>query len=482
MDIRLYAPQLAAFIARLYRLLPRKQLSLLFLPFSFVTYLLSTWQAFFLILALPPLCLAFLCSIQKGRVEGFLILFLLANLAVILLSPLIDERDHLLALLGIDFAVLTSVLVVFRKRQSDTLDDSLRSMKIAPVLFVGLLSLYFIYGWISGNGLAASAAYLRLYLFPFLFFVLGAFAKGDTLAPVFRAVFLLALSLLAFEYFHPESFYRLTGMADYYSLKMSTVYTPESLAERNMRNFLNLEAFPDIQIYRPLGMLGHPISTAYLFLFFTLWFFCRKQYLLCVIGFSASLVFGVKGVLFATALLVSFEILYRAKLRRKALYWSIFLMVIVYVVAVFLIGFFGFHIINPHMLSLAGALYHIPDNLIGGGLGFGGSMSHSQVPGPQFSDSVLATGISQLGLAGIIIVYTFYLSLVRRAAIPHLSDTVTRLAFFYSLALLANSVFQEEGFSPYALGLALFLLAYSLAKKREQGSATCNQLVDKEAI
>ncbi|MBW6391996.1 hypothetical protein [Billgrantia antri] len=447
---------------RLFSLLPQPLLGRLFLPLGLATFILAAWNVLLLIPAVPLLCVAFLCAVREGRAGQFFFVFLLANLAASLLSPGIVERDHLLALLGIDFAVLFGLLTLLVTACRLEPVIAAGSMKIVLPLFLGLLSSYFLYGWLAGNGLAASAAYLRLYLFPFLFFLLGLVVRPYNVTPILFAIFVAYGALLAFEYVAPQSFYQVTNMADYYSLKMGKLFTPETLAERNVRKFFNFELFPDIHAYRPLGALGHPISSSYLFLFFSLWFFCHRRRVLAALALVASLVFGVKGSVIALGLIVIFEILYRIRMRPRLFFAAMFTVVLGYLLLAYLVGF---RVGNPHMVKVAGALFHIPENVLGGGLGFGGSMSRSLVEGPQFDDSVLAVGLSQLGLLGIILVYTFYLALIRRVALPFLEESTVRLAFFYCIALMANSVFQEEGFSPYALGLALFMLAYAVSAR-----------------
>ncbi|WP_446019685.1 hypothetical protein [Billgrantia sp. Q4P2] len=469
MELRLGAHGAASLGERFFSAIPHRSLGRFFLPLVLVVYVLGARNAYLLIPAVPMLCLAFMCAVREGYARQFLVVFLLANLAVSWLAPGIVQRDHLLALLGIDFAILFGMLAFLVPACHQQPAIAAQPLRNTLVLFLGLLGVYFVYGWLAGNGLSASAAYLRLYLFPFLFFLLGLLVRPHGVTPILLAFFGVFAGLLAFEYVAPMKFYQLTNMADYYSLKMSNVFTPDTLAERNARKFLNLELLPDIRAYRPLGVLGHPISSSYLFLFFALWFHCRRQRTLAALALIGCLAFGVKGSVLALGLIIGFEVLYRARLRRRLLLAAMFAVVLGYLLLAYLVGF---EIGNPHMVKLAGALYHVPENFLGGGLGFGGSMSRSMVEGPQFDDSVLAVGLSQLGLLGIIAVYTFYLALIRRVALPLLHHGTVRLAFFYCIALLANSVFQEEGFSPYALGLALFMLAYAVSLRLPSSTAT----------
>lgn len=450
------------FEERLFSILPQRLLGRFFLPLGFTAYVLAAWNVLLLIPALPLLCLTFLCAVREGRAGQFFFIFLLANLAVSFLSPSITERNHLLVLLGIDFAILFGLLAFLASACQMEPAMAYRPMRNAMFLFLGLLGAYFAYGWLSGNGLAASAAYLRLYLYPFLFFLLGLFVRPFDITPILKLFLITFVGMLVFEYVAPQSFYQLTNMPGYYSLKMSRDFTSTSLVERNVRDLFNFELLAHVKAYRPLGTLGHAISSSYLFFFFMLWFFCRRQYVLAITGLFACLAFGVKGSVLALALIVIFEVMYRSRLRHDWLFFSMFLIVLVYLMLALIVGV---HIDNAHMVKVAGAIVHIPENFMGGGLGFGGSMSRSMVEGPQFDDSVLAVGLSQLGLLGIILVYTFYLALIRRVALPFLQDDKVRLALFYCIALLANSVFQEEGFSPYALGLALFMLAYAVTAR-----------------
>jgi type IV secretory pathway VirB2 component (pilin) len=137
--------------------------------------------------------------------------------------------------------------------------------------------------------------------------------------------------------------------------------------------------------------------------------------------------------------------------------------------------FYGLNSFDPHAYSLMATLKNIPFNPLGQGMGFGGVLT----TGTNFSleeeisgDSGLAVLLNMMGLLGI--VYYYFLMKFKCLIDKDDESSLSRMVGFMLVASVFNSVVQEEGFSPYFLGVVMIFAAISYWKFSIIRARDCN--------
>lgn len=378
---------------------------------------------------------------------------ILASLFINYASPE-TSRQSLTVIQGFDFLSGIAVIICF------TLFSS--KYQAAPqkriILFLTIIFAMYLLG-ISKNGFAAATVNLRMLIYPILLYWVGVLISNNR--PRFSYIFflfksfgLIALVMLVFEILYPVSVYETSGAALYMSMKLDlpNVISASELLERNTRAFFNFELFKDIEALRPLGILLHPISLGYLLCLISLLSIADRKYILAVIFLLGMLVMGSKGPAIAWSLSILYLVVWRFLSRRL----FILTLIITLSAYVFYSYYFGLTIGNPHMVKLQWAIMQIPNVLLGNGIGSSGVFAASAEEDEfGFSDTGLGAIIGQIGILAAAF-YLFYFSII----IPRF-NTLDRREFMtasYAAIVLSNSFFQEEGLSPYSLGVSLLFL------------------------
>lgn len=429
--------------------------------------LLPTLLAFVVILAV--------CAyVYGGRLvlAGFFGTLVFANVGISALSPQLASKLELHILQGSNFlfACIVFALVfpsVFR-REPKLFGES-RWGRSIPFLLLCLA--YFGLGIVQ-NGFTAAAIYLRMFLLPVIMGYLGAWI-GRTVslrsaAVVFLAVSVLASGLIFTEVAYDQEYYALIHADGFYSLKNQTALTPVDLVERRQRRLLNYALFEDIRIFKPAGPTFNYPSSSYVVVF----------------GMVLALAFGTWGVV--PTLLAAI-----ACLSTKAGIAAVLLLVLAAWAARkrFFFSSRGVHLIgvgycvlmvaamavtrNIHTYSLLSTLLELPRLPLGGGLGYGGSVTADQAVTWQLDmvrgDSGVAIALSMFGVLAIWI-YLFYLRRLRTLIdlAKARQDRPLFLIAMFGYVALFNSLLQELAIGPYGLGLAFMFAAIRLANHQAQ--------------
>lgn len=391
----------------------------------------------------------------------FLSLLLFSNLAISILSPFLSDRFSMNVLFGLDF--FFAGLILWWNFQQSKYRLTVSSPWTAAIFYLLFyLTVTFYLRGIFLNGFSHATTYLRMLFYPFMLYLLGnysaAYLPPSRVKQWLMEIGLLFGLLLLIELLVPTFYYSLLNVNHYIATKMGFVdFSVTDLLSRNTIRFFNSNWFKHFHVLRPRGAFMHPISTAYFFVLNLM--LCLSAGLLTLSGFFIIMVFlcGSKGAMVSAVALIFF---YFVKHNHPIKPYWIALTGLGYVVCSY---FIGLKSNNSHFYSLTASVFSLPDNLLGRGFGYGGSVTTGMKKTTlDFvtinGDSGLAVLINMTGLftpffylGYMAVLYSFW----KNVHLPK-STKVHYIVFF--IFLLANSVFQEEGFSPYGMGLLMFLI------------------------
>jgi len=258
------------------------------------------------------------------------------------------------------------------------------------------------------------------------------------------------------EVFFTEEYYALINIVHYFDFKFdSLVYSVSDVVDMNTRRLFNLSEFNSLEVIRPVGITIHSISGGYILGVASLVSVCKKQYVLSAFLCFFMLFFGSKGPILMFMACLSFYLF-------RLGFWLQFVSYLFVVIGIVMYGLNSF---DPHAYSLMATLKNIPFNPFGQGMGFGGVLT----TGTNFSleeeisgDSGLAVLLNMMGLFGLI--YYYFLLRLKTLLDRSGESGFPRMIGFMILASVFNSVVQEEGFSPYFLGIVMVFSGISYWK------------------
>lgn len=327
---------------------------------------------------------------------------------------------------------------------------------------------------IIDNGLTPATIYYRFMIYAFLLYHAGVFFSRDERFLVLLKFFIFcffvfSVILLFLELAFTEDFYYIFSFNDYFSKKMNVGYflAPEEFYLKNNKYLFNFEGFKEIKVMRPYGALLHPISLGYFFSIVSVYLFYRKHYFLFLLSALLVVIMGAKGAAISLAMTIFvYVVLVHSCFSRS----KVFLVLVFLSIALSCLLFYiGFSVGNPHMVKLAWSINEVLNAPFGKGLGSSGVFSSIGSGNDEslFKDSGLAVLLGQFGVLSIIVYFVYYNIVYRCFA----CFWGSRLVLFPILAVfvLMNSFFQEEGFSPYSLGLCLFLMGVWSEKYKSEG-------------
>ncbi len=389
----------------------------------------------------------------------FFSLMLFSNLSISILSPLLPDRFSMNILFGLDF--FFAGLLLWWNFQQAHCRLPLSSPWTSVVFYLLLcLTLLFYSKGILFNGFSHATIYLRMLIYPFMLYLLGRYAStylsAEKVKQWFITIGLLFGLLLLIEILAPLSYYSFLNVNHYVATKkeLSALSVTDLLTKHTVR-FFNSNWFKHFKVLRPLGAFMHPISTAYFFVLNLM--LCLSYESLIMGGFFVIMIFlcGSKGAMASAVALIFFYFIKRKKPIKA--YWVI-LTGLGYVICSY---FIGLKSDNSHFYSLTASVLSLPGNLLGQGFGYGGSVTTGVKRTLDFvtinGDSGLAVLLNMTGIFTPFFYLGYMVVLYDLWKKDHLltSTKVPYLIFF--VFLLANSIFQEEGFSPYGMGLLMFL-------------------------
>lgn len=435
---------------------------------SCLTYLSAS-----LFFPIGPVVFIILFVIIKTENTVLLFMFLVSmiffqNLYIGLISGLASTSSFKI-LHGFNFivALLTFIFILFSRMNRRLRKDEFLLILILTILvpftFIGL----YLYGAIS------TLSYLRMFSFPIILFFVGNFFAEKKLKLEMFESFLFVFSLILIfsiylQVLSPTLSDILFNDIGYFSKKMGSEIGFDTFLSKN--SFYNISFLP--HFIRSGGILKSVISSGY-FLAITACYFIsyNKRYLYSTfLLFTVIIFINSKGVSIMIFLFLVFLFL------NKKIYWRstrlsffrefagtavffIFLIVII-------IGYRGS---NEHIIGFFSGAKHIFS--LGNGLGFSGNLSSTRLTSafgstlPDLgywtrfqngSESVFGVLFSSLGIFSFLFLYIFYKFF---GYIKSYSKSFGFLSSFVIIVFVMG-IFQEEAWSPYAFGFAMFILGF----------------------
>lgn len=398
----------------------------------------------------------------------WMFLFVFSNVIISLLSENIDSKASFNALQGIDFLLIVLCFLfslVYRERLL-----GLQQFDRAVLFVLLILLLYFIYGWVV-NGFVSASIYLRMFAYPILMLYVGALLARTISLNYFSLLYLFfgfVISLyVLLESLSPLFLYDVLNAGEFYSIKLNEYYiNTEYLISIRERRFLNMEMFDHIHLFKPAGPTFNYPSTSYLLVFSFMvsrWYGYR---FLSFFSLLALVAISTKAGYFCLIFIIWAEILYRMGFVRP-LYIYVSAITALCLMIVIMSGYN-----NIHYHSLMSSVINIPFNLLGKGLGFGGSVTVDRVvtwdDQMLVGDSGVAILLNMLGIFGLFLMW-LYLNLLRYSLNLSALTKDFKLhqlsALGFSIAV--NSIIQELAVGPYAIGLFLIFLIFYLSGRRD---------------
>ncbi len=411
-------------------------------------------------------------------------LLFFSNLSISIFSPLLADKTALNVLFGLDFLLASLLLWWNFLKDRGRLPVTDRMISVLLYLLFVLAALFYLKG-LFNNSFSYATIYLRMILYPFILFLLGGYAAAYLQAEKVRqlsvATGILFGLLLIIEILIPADYYTLLNVDHFFALKSGRSYlTVNQLIDLKTIKFFNSNWGHNFLYLRPFGGFLHPISTAYFFTFNLMLCLAANSLPAAVLFFLLIILCGSKGAFITALTLTGFY--YLNKHKPIKLSWVVSF-AIGYIVCAYLVGLKNF---NSHFYSLTASLMAIPENLWGRGFGYGGSVTTGVKYTYDFvaisGDSGLAVLLNMIGICAPF-VYLTYISILYSFRKESKSSKSSR--FIYSVMfcfLLANSFFQEEGFSPYGMGLLMFFIGLECRSEKldehqkEQAVDRCGNL------
>lgn len=371
-------------------------------------------------------------------------------------------------------AIAILVLNIAHKRSAYSIKVTLLSMTALFAIAVG-----------SVNGLVRTdfssvASYIRLMSIPVFAIVIGEYCGAFVSKREFRAIATVVGVMLCiwaiFESLWPQSVYGAFRLPEFFAWKtpsLAPVYDAEYLKWAGTRSWLNLSGDFGLGLsaLRMYGPTIHPISYAY----------CAASVAAILLAFGSRilplflglvvLAVGSKGALFLSllpaALLVgSFSV---SRLARPRMLFAVCGVYAALVLA------YGMYTRDVHILGLIKGFSDFANAPFGHGIGVGGNLSaqnqlvrnyvtYQQQGVPFALESAVGVAVYQLGV--LLIPMSMLLILVGRRLTGLWDRLECRLGLAAFIAVLINSLFQEEGFAPAAAGIVLTLASF-LASQRQ---------------
>ncbi len=413
----------------------------------------------------------------------FLLLFFFQNIHIAYLSPFITHSTfkilhgtHLVILL----ALFTSLLLdgdFFRN-----IFNTISSPYI--ILSLVILFLYFFLG-VLNYGLRPSLIYLRLFSLPIFLYLVGQYfgekLSSDNIFFILKLfLFITAASCLMYVVFFKFSIYFFNDQSYLYH-KIGPDYPIDAYYHKN--NYFNINWFP--KALRTGGILKTVISASYFILISAIYLFLKKKISLITLilcCFIIIIAVNSKGAIILLLTVCFVFVLKSLKCKNSLI---IFVTTTVWIFIIYL----GYKSRNEHIFGFLSGLKYLTG--LGNGLGFSGNLSSiqlvsvfgSELPDIGFytrlqngSESAFGVLFSSLGITALIFIFCLIKIINNSEIYIHYRNPNIKTI---CLIVLFLGIFQEEAFSPYALGLAFILLGIEEGFFIRKKNVT-NRLLNKE--
>lgn len=400
-----------------------------------------------------------------------LVLSTFQNLGIAIASESIADPVFFRVLQGTNFAVLSICGV---RALADELlswkacSEAERRLILGMMGALGLVLLYSVVG-VRATSATSVAIYFRYTVTGLLSLIVGvAVSRTATLRELCAfAICVGACSaiLLIPEVFASRSYFRAIGAPEYFTLKYGVAYNENDVLGAVTRRFFNLPIYTDAISRRFMSGVMHQVSYGYILLSAAVAALAMKRAVPAVVFAVLVLAAGVKGPAIALIAVIGFIVWSRTvRMGTSAL--------MVLVLAGYIVGgsVVGLLLRDQHAVGFLAGLQSILDAPFGHGIGVGGNLSDAvrdvgganwdvwRSAGAPFAlESAIGVLMYQMGLLSlpVVAIYIWCSVFVLREHGFRSAEGVVVAAF---AMVLANGIFQEEAFAPYAIGtMSLFL-------------------------
>jgi hypothetical protein len=473
--------------------LPIRQCVLYALTWQMVTFTLLAAQLV-LVCTLGPLTmfvgLAGLTGLFIYRplagITVFVQVLLYQNLFLSIFSCAGIDRTSFSAFQGFAFSVVVCMATVatFRIAASAPQHKETAGLTKWTWASIAVIVVYTCYGAIGSSPISAliySRSSAAMLLAMIVGLDVGRTWSYRTVAIIFISSVAVGLLLAVVEYTSPHFYYAVSHARDYYHVKVTA--NDKSEISRNVDDVISALVVPWFNVtggaggfvsVRILGSNMEPISYAYIIANFGLIAATVGRPALAILALSLLTFAGVKGPLIMLAMTLAIFALWWIVRKRTVILFASLALLATYVALGIRTGMASgdFHVIG--LLGGVNGFLKVP---WGHGIGVGGNLSEAalkggldwqvwQKTGVDFAlESAVGVLLYQMGV-GATAVFVPIARLLRRGLSVAAPTPVLRTApaplpidlLFIGIAVtLFNGFFQEEAYSPYALGLLTLL-------------------------
>jgi hypothetical protein len=417
-----------------------------------------------------PLVLLIYVGDSMAGFAVFLQFLLYQNLALSMAAGSVDFAVYQ-TLLGSSFALSVGIAMVAVCRLWST-----PSMRRTLIVIAAVLAVVLAYTAIGAmrSSFGSASAYFRTSAVGIFSLLVGWDVGRDhryhEVGLCFVTSLLLGIALAVCEVAAPVMYYDAIGASDYYRLKYSSGTSNLLLEFRNAQDvaafvtntFFN---FGDsgLESTRFGGPNMHSVSYAYVIAIGAIVALSLGVYWLPMLVLPLLFLIGVKGAAILLTVTVGLWLIGRT-LGGAALCVFGAAFGIAYVT---LVISYGLANRDYHVIGLMGGIEGFLANPLGHGIGVGGNLSSSvtstdvqsawqdfqRYGADQALESAIGVLLYQMGIGAIAVLWAYWVPF--RAAVRDFRLPAGLIPLALGIAVL-NGVFQEEAFSPYAIGLLTF--------------------------
>ncbi|MFT6212602.1 MAG: hypothetical protein ACJARD_000728 [Alphaproteobacteria bacterium] len=439
-------------------------------------------------LILPfTLIIALLCISSNGAPAGiriFLSFVIFQNLVISALSPTIISKQVFTTLQGGNFvltmftAVMAGILLLMNYPKLKHVEKRIVKYVVA-LLFLALF--YFALGMAKGAGFTGAVTYVRSFITPILMLIIGIYwgkiGHRDTVLKYFIIIGAIATVQGIIELVIPIPFYTLISVDTFMNIKQEGINgfsNAEAVLEHYTQSLFNTPIFRDSGLVsrRLFGPNMHGISFAYILVITCFAAFYYKKTIVLFLALPSLFIIGAKGPIILLVLTLSGYFILFAFRSKNFTKVNIYLLGTLYAVGGVI---YGYITRDYHVIGFLGGVRSFLSNPIGQGLGMGGNLSslHTEVDWGEAqrngldygTESAIGVLLYQVGIATFIFLY-LYMFIVQHffKQSPENGYQVRFYALPIALLfLMINGIFQEEAYSPYALGLLSLIVGVVIA-------------------
>ena len=405
------------------------------------------------------------------------------NLLIGLFAYVLDSSFEFNFMHSLNYVIPTLSLFIFLAKDFDKLLLLPRKIVVSGVVAISILIVFLLIG-LAYYGVQNSMIYFRLFSIPFIFLLLGYYLKfqynnDEKLITIFKYI-LLVLVVSSFIGKFSNGFLNMINYEYYMSYKYHTVMTVSEAVDINMTRFMNLSFF-NLKLFRFGSLMHNIISYSYVVILLSTFLLyvkeIKKRWYAFIFISLIFITFSKGTIIFGLMAVSSFVIFMKWDFSVKKL---LLLLLPIWIVVILL----GISINNQHTFGLISGFDRLIDNPLGNGLGFSGNLSSTRLLSafggslPKIgsytrlqngSESIFGVLFSSLGIWSFL-----YLFLLLKIIVDSSNGLRNKLFIIMPILLVFQGIFQEESFSPYALGLAMFILGYLFSNKEYASSMSEN--------